>query len=133
MYPDITPTVSVESTISNPDRPVQTIGFSGRNKRTGNDAVVLMDSVITVGYRSCMAIVPDNVVEKITDGAELLVIREGRAGDDLVYAITKEDFLNNRGETIYPQSGKPVSCIDLDTPKVRQFSRSETELEINNE
>jgi hypothetical protein len=71
---NITPTLELNETISNPEEPAEVIGFHGRDTKIGLDAVVMKEEAV----EGELVEVTEDGAEKIVDGpAELVVLNDG--------------------------------------------------------
>jgi hypothetical protein len=117
MYPEIIPDVRIETTISNPYDQAEVVGFVGRNKRLGREAIVMKEACATTEEVQIKMDVAKTLLEG--DG-ELLFLT-----DDSVYAMDGEDFATQGGiKTIaVGVEGGKVGVVRRESDYFRVFDR----------
>lgn len=125
-YPDITPKLRLEETISNPFDPAEILGFRGRNKMLGNSAVVVKEAALAEDDNGPVVQIPRETADLIAeDIAEFVVLLE-----DTVLAMTASDFDAEHRLPTVNRGGKTVEMADvsLSNEAFREFPRSSVEV-----
>lgn len=128
MYPNITPKLRLEETISNPFDPAEILAFTGRNKILGDSAVIVKDTALVWNERdNCPSVqIPRDTADLIGDEtAEFIVLLEDR-----VLAMTATDFDSEHLLPTVHREGETVKMaeVSLSNGKFREFARSEVEV-----
>jgi len=125
-YPDITPRLRLEETISNPFYPAEILGFTGRNKMLGGSAVVVKEPALAEDDNGPTAQIPRETADLIADEtAEFIVLLS-----DTVLAMTATDFAEEHRLPTVHRGGETVEMADvsLSNEMFRQFPRSAVEV-----
>lgn len=126
MYPEIAPKLRIEETISNPFDPAEILGFTGRNKMLGGNAVIVKEPALAEDDNGLTVEVPRETADYISeDTAELIVLLEDR-----VLAMTATDFDSEHRLPTVTRGDKTVEMADvsLTNEMFREFSRAEVEV-----
>ena len=126
MYPDITPQLRLEETISNPFDPVEILGFTGRNKMLGDTAVVVKEASLAEDDNGPVVQIPRETADLIgEETAEFIVLLE-----DTVLAMTATDFVAEHRPLTVHHGGETIEMADvsLSNEMFREFSRSSVEV-----
>ena len=126
MYPNITPKLRLEETISNPFDPAEILAFTGRNKMLGDSAVIVKDTAIVEDDNGPTVQIPRETADLIGDEtAEFIVLLEDR-----VLAMTATDFASEHRLPTVHREGETVKMADVSliNGKFREFARSEVEV-----
>ena len=127
MYPDITPRLRLEETISNPFDPAEVLAFTGRNKALGDSAVIVKETALAESDDCRVVEIPKETADRISnETAEFIVLLEDR-----VLAMTATDFVSeHRHLPILHQGGAVrMAYVNLSNEKFRTFPQSEVEVE----
>jgi hypothetical protein len=88
MYPNISPNLNVKQTISNPTNPVEVIGFTARNIKLGQSAIVMKDNALHHRDGELLVAVPIEQAESLKEkDSELAVL-----ANEEVLMMTGSDF-----------------------------------------
>lgn len=103
---NITPTLELNETISNPEEPAEVLGFHGRDTKIGLDAVVMKEEAIEANEVR----VPEDAAEKIVNqSAELVVLNE--------------DTVSVMGPSAFEKESRPyTSLVDGETTKMSEVN-----------
>lgn len=126
MYPDISPTLKLEETVSNPVDPIETIGFTGRNKMLGRAALVMKDTAITEKDRELVVRIPEGRLDTLTEmeGEVVVLFR------DRVLTMEVEDYTTEGHSSMVKGGGRTAEMVELDVTdkKWKQWSKGQVEV-----